>query len=130
MAEAVVAADDAPAITEIATAVIEDTKGRDMVMIEVGARVNNLFDRLIICTATSSRHASAIAEKLRMALKHGGMAILGVEGPGEMGWTLIDAGSVVVHIFLQEAREHYDLESLWSVTEQGRSEDAAATESV
>lgn len=115
MAEAAVPSADAAAAAEIATRVIGDAKGIDLVEIDTTARSGRLFDRILICTATSTRHAAAMAERVRVALKRAGVAILGIEGPGEMGWTLIDAGSVIVHIFLRDAREHYDLESLWTV---------------
>lgn len=127
MAEIAVAADDVAMATKVAREVIEDTKGRDLVEIDVRSRASRMFDALLICTATSSRHAAALAERLRVALKKSGIDILGIEGPGEMGWTLIDAGSVVIHIFLQDAREHYDLESLWSVEETGQAEGAKVT---
>ena len=36
----------------------------------------------------------------------------------ELGsWILIDYGDVVVHIFLPEAREFYDIEGLWAAAE-------------
>ena len=123
MAEAISPGDQSAFIAETAKGLVEETKGRDMVDIDTRARTNNIFDRLLICTATSNRHAAAIAENLRVGLKRAGVPIFGIEGPGEMGWTLIDTGPVVVHIFLKEAREHYDLESLWALPEEERVRD-------
>jgi len=36
-----------------------------------------------------------------------------VEGQGGDDWVLVDAGDVIVHLMSSEAREFYDLESLW-----------------
>ncbi len=38
---------------------------------------------------------------------------LGQEGTGNGRWTLLDFGSVVIHVFYHPVREFYDLESLW-----------------
>ena len=110
--------DDTAAMVNLIMSSLEDTKAHDLVTIDVRGRSSNLFDLMIICTATSSRHAAALADRLRVDLKCTGFQIHGFEGPGEMGWTLLDAGAVIVHIFLATARTHYDLESLWGVPAQ------------
>lgn len=105
--------DEAGSVIGIATGALEDAKARDLLRIDIAGRASTVFDAFLICTATSDRHAAAMAERVRVALKRAGAPIRGIEGPGESGWTLIDADSVVIHIFLEEARRHYDLESLW-----------------
>ena len=108
-----------PATQELLTTlitIIEDTKGIDTVVIDVrNTGLDVLFDSIIISTANSSRHADAIAEKIRLALKKTDADPVGFEGAGETGWSLIDAGRIVVHIMSAEAREHYDLEGLWGM---------------
>lgn len=106
-------------LAELAIKVLDDGKAVDLVSIDLRRRKSTMFDMMVICTASSTRHAAALADRLRLALKGAGHRILGVEGPGEMGWTLIDAGEVVAHIFLKEARSHYDLESLWELPGPG-----------
>ena len=71
-----------------------------------------MFDWMLIATATSSRHAVALAERLRRAQKSRiGRGEIEGERAGE--WILLDSGAVVAHIMSAEARERYDLESLW-----------------
>ncbi|MBF2735437.1 MAG: ribosome silencing factor [Betaproteobacteria bacterium AqS2] len=103
-------------LAELALRALDDAKAVDVTRIDIG-RGMRLFDTLLICTATSNRHAAALTEKLRAAVKGSGRKVRGIEGPGELGWTLIDLGDVIVHVFLSDAREHYDLESLWGLAE-------------
>ena len=110
-------ADATEELIALALQTLEDAKAVDIVRIDASGRALRLFDTLLICTATSNRHANALTERLRAAIKGGRRKIRGVEGPGDMGWTLLDLGDVMVHIFLSEAREHYDLESLWNMAE-------------
>ena len=45
------------------------------------------------------------------------MKPLHVEGMENKEWVLLDYFNILVHIFLPEAREHYQLESLWGDAE-------------
>ena len=47
-----------------------------------------------------------------------GEPLLGREGHRDSSWELLDFGSVVVHVFTEEARKFYDLERLWADAEQ------------
>jgi len=75
--------------------------------------VTILADYFVLCTATSQRHLKALGGDISKQLKAEIGRPLGVEGESESGWTLIDYGDVVVHIFLDETRTFYNLEELW-----------------
>ena len=90
-----------------------DRKAVDLVALDVSG-LTSYADTFIIATATSDRHARAIADSIREAEAAGGAKPLGVEGYDEARWVLIDLGDVIVHVFLAEVREAYDLERLWS----------------
>ncbi len=68
-------------------------------------------DMVVLGTARSDRQMRAAVEDVRQWAKDTGIAPRGVEG--ETGWLLIDCYSVVVHAFLAEERERYQLDSLW-----------------
>ena len=82
--------------------------------------LTDLMDRMIVCSATSKRHASALADKVIRRAKENGIRPLGVEGEAKAEWILIDLYDVIVHIMLPEVRDFYSLEKLWSVTETAR----------
>ena len=96
---------------------LEDSKALDIVVLDV-KKLSNTIDAMIIATATSSRHAQSVAKKLVDAIKTAGMRPLGVEGDTFGEWILIDCYDVLVHVMLKEQRELYNLEKLWSVTEE------------
>ena len=90
-----------------------DRKAVDLVALDV-SELTSYADTFVIATATSDRHARAIADAIREAEVAGGSQPLGVEGYDEARWVLIDLGDVIVHVFLGEVRAAYDLERLWS----------------
>lgn len=75
---------------------------------------STLTDHFVICSGTSSAHNQGIADRIALNLKKNGVLPLGMEGYEEGNWILIDYNTVIVHIFLQAARELYELEELYS----------------
>jgi ribosome-associated protein len=90
-----------------------DRKAQELVALDV-SELTSYADTFIITTATSDRHARAIADAICEAESASGSKPLGVEGYDEARWVLIDLGDVIVHVFLDEVRAAYDLERLWS----------------
>ena len=80
---------------------------------------------MVVCTATSNRHAISVADKLITAVKAVGIRPFNsIEDQNETGWILVDLLDIVVHIMLAETREFYSLEKLWTVTEASRNTNA------
>jgi ribosome-associated protein len=93
---------------------LEDAKAQDVCWIDISKK-SSLGDFFIIATASSNRHAYAVAEKVKEEAKKNNAQILGMsDGGGDNSWVVIDLADVIVHIFLEETRQHYDLESLWN----------------
>jgi ribosome-associated protein len=90
-----------------------ERKAIDVIGLDV-REISSFADTFIIATGTSDRHVRSVADSIGAALKAHGDPPMGVEGLDEGRWVLIDCGDVIVHIFQQEIRDHYDLERLWS----------------
>ncbi|KAK0085186.1 hypothetical protein PV326_006002 [Microctonus aethiopoides] len=75
-------------------------------------------DYIVIVTAKSSRHMSALATYIRKAYKlkrYPEELLPKIEGKNSKDWMAIDLGNIALHIFSTTIREKYDLETLWSV---------------
>jgi ribosome-associated protein len=72
-----------------------------------------LADHILIASGTSSRHVSALAQKLRDRLSVYGIKNVGLEGIDSSDWVVVDAGDVIVHIFRPEVRAFYNIEKMW-----------------
>jgi ribosome-associated protein len=75
--------------------------------------VSSFTDHFLICSGTSARHTQAISDAVTEQLGDSGLDPLHIEGYAKAEWILLDYGDFVVHIFLERAREFYDLERLW-----------------
>jgi ribosome-associated protein len=84
----------------------------DVVALEVGA-LTSFADAFVLATAASDRQARAVADAVSEAARELGVEVLGTEGYEDGRWILIDGGDVIVHVFVREAREHFDLDRLW-----------------
>ena len=71
----------------------------------------------MICSASTHVQIRAIVNSITAALEDAGADLLRYEGRGENNWVLLDYGSMVVHVFLEEDRSYYDLEKLWADAE-------------
>lgn len=92
---------------------LEDAKAEDIVTIALEPKTA-LADHMVIASGRSNRHVSAIADQLVDKLKASGARDLRIEGVPQCDWVLVDAGSVIVHLFRPEVRSFYNLEKLWS----------------
>lgn len=91
---------------------LDAKKGRDIKLLETG-ELTTLADYFVICSATSTTQIKALADVCEKALKDAGEPPHHIEGHRGGTWVLMDFSSVVVHIFMDEARKFYDLERLW-----------------
>lgn len=91
---------------------LDDKKGQDIKVLETG-HLTTLADYFVICTATSNTQVKALSDFCQKELKEAGEMPHHVEGHRGGTWLLMDYSCVVVHIFLEETRDFYDLERLW-----------------
>lgn len=89
-----------------------EKKARKPRLLDVGD-LTSYTSFLLILSATSERHARALADHLREQSRALKVRPLGIEGFDHGQWILLDYGEVVVHIFMETTREYYDLDGLW-----------------
>ena len=96
--------------------VLDEKKAEDIVAIET-AGVTIVSDYFIIASATSNPHVKSLADDVEDEMAKFGVFPAHVEGKAT-GWILLDYSDVIVHVFLRESREHYNLERLWADAKQ------------
>lgn len=67
----------------------------------------------IIVSGNSTRQVKAICDNIEEQARLRGITPSHIEGYNEGSWVLLDYFDIVVHIFLQDARDFYNLERLW-----------------
>jgi ribosome-associated protein len=98
----------------IASARAADAKqARDVVVLEVKDLLV-ITDYFVIASGATDRQVRAIAEAVEDELRSSGVRPVRREGERELRWVLLDFVDVVVHVFLQEDRDFYELERLWA----------------
>ena len=99
------------------TKALDSKKGMDIKLLRID-EVSTLADYFLICTGTSNTHVRTLCDFAEYTLEQLGEPMLGREGHRGNSWELLDFGSIVVHVFTDEARKFYDLERLWADAEQ------------
>jgi ribosome-associated protein len=94
---------------------IFEKKGQNVLKIDLRKLDTRITDYFVICHAPSSTQVSALCDSVDDTVRmETGEKPLHVEGLENSFWVLLDYGNVIVHIFLEEYRKFYSLESLWA----------------
>ena len=99
------------------TKALDAKKGMDIKLLKI-SDVSSLADYFLICTGTSNTHVKTLCDFAEYTLQELGEPMLGREGHRGNSWELLDFGSIVVHVFTDEARKFYDLERVWADAQQ------------
>ncbi|MBR2876771.1 MAG: ribosome silencing factor [Clostridia bacterium] len=90
---------------------LDDKLARDIEVIKT-EEVTIVADYFVIATANSNTHVKALADEVEYQLEQENIRPDHIEGRAT-GWVLMQYGGVVVHIFLEDSRQYYNLERLW-----------------
>ena len=102
-------------MVDVVNNILDDLKAEKINIVDIHHKTS-IADYFIIATCRSTRHTNAIAEELIKKLKQIGIACSNPEGRPKCDWVIVDAGSVVIHLFRSEIRELYNLEKLWNMS--------------
>lgn len=105
-------------LSRIVVESILDKKGNDIVCLDLRQVTEAVSDKFIICEGTSTTQVRGIADGIMEKLsKEYKIYPIHAEGMQNQEWVLLDYFDVVVHIFLREKRNYYQLEELWNDAE-------------
>ena len=101
----------------IAAKALEDKKAKDVKILKT-AEQTVLADYFVICSGSTAPHIKALVDAVDKPLSEAGEPPIRREGLRSDIWVLMDFGSVIVHVFTEEPRWFYNLERLWSDSEE------------
>src|ERR1700754_2189759 len=91
----------------------DNRKAEDIVVLDV-RELSTVTDYFVIASGTSEPHLRAIVEEISDNLrKEHDLRPRAVDGTLHTAWVVLDFFDVIVHVMKQDARERYDLETLW-----------------
>ncbi len=94
---------------------MDDAKAEDLKVIDLSNK-SSIADSFIIATCRSTKHTDSTADDLIKKLKKLGIKCPNPEGRPQCDWIIVDAGSIIIHLFRQETRQLYNLDKLWEVS--------------
>lgn len=97
---------------EIAVKALDSKKAVEITALEVGS-LTVVADYFVIAAGTSTTQVRALADEVEYQMELQGITPRQIEGKAT-GWILLDYHDIVIHVFLQDQREYYNLEKLWA----------------
>ena len=92
---------------------LKDKKALDILVLDMQG-YTTITDYFIICTVTSTVQVKALIRYLEEFMDQHNLRPFGGKVNSDSPWVLLDYNYFIIHIFLQEGREYYQLEKLWS----------------
>ena len=101
-------------LTDTIFNILDDAKTENIKIVDLKNK-SSIADAFMIATCRSTRHANSTADELTKKLKKIGILCPIPEGRPKCDWIIVDAGSVIIHLFKKEIRLHYNLEKLCDI---------------
>lgn len=95
-----------------AARLIADLHGENVLVLDIH-ELSSLADYLIIATGTSETQMQSVAKSIDELAHQRGFKAMNRDYRSAKAWAIVDLGDVVVHLFDQASRDHYDLEMMW-----------------
>lgn len=89
----------------------DEKRAEDLVVMDL-RQLTTMTDYFVIASSSNSRQLEAICDNVRDKLKEENISSH-IEGDSKAGWVLLDINSVILHVFSEDERLHYNLEKLW-----------------
>lgn len=93
---------------------IQEKKGKQIVIANLTEIEDTICKYFIICQGNSPSQVLSIVDSIKEHVrKETGIKVYAIDGLRNAQWVAMDYGEIIVHIFLPEIRNFYDLEHLW-----------------
>ncbi len=92
---------------------LNEKKGINIMAFDVDEK-SGYTDYMVFVSGTSIQHNQTMSDFLQRELKKEGFIRPLIEGAQSSKWILVDAGDIIVNIMLDEIRDYYHLEDIWS----------------
>ena len=94
---------------------IQEKKGKNITIIDLKGISGVVCDFFVICEGNTPTQVAAVAESVEHVVKTDTEeSPIRVQGQQLAEWIGIDYGDIIVHIFIPEKRNYYNIENLWS----------------
>ena len=70
------------------------------------------YDEMIVASVSSLRQATAVTTYLKEDVEEAGFKVRSIEGR-ETGWVIVDCYDILVSVFTEEEREHFNIEKIY-----------------
>lgn len=100
-------------IARLAARAADKKKGENIVVLDV-RKLTPLADFFVLVTVHSLPQAQAVRDEVETELENYGLELRNRQQQMSKRWVLLDFGSIILHLFIKEAREFFNLERLWS----------------
>ncbi len=94
---------------------IQEKKGKNIVVADLTKIEDTICNYFIVCQGNSTSQVSAIVDSVReFTIKEAKTKPFAIDGLRNSEWVAMDYSDVLVHVFLPETRNFYNLEHLWA----------------
>ncbi|MDO1605600.1 ribosome silencing factor [Lactobacillus sp. YT155] len=100
-------------LTEIIVKAADDKHANNIKVLDI-SELSIVADYFVIMDASSTRQVGAIVDEIQDKIEENGGSVGHIEGKKDSSWILMDVNDVIVHVFLNEERDFYNLEKLWA----------------
>ena len=104
-------------MVEICVKAAQDKKAQQIEVYDVG-EIIGIAGYFVVCSAGNDRLVSTIVDNILDRAREASYHNVGIEGDRQKEWVLVDFGSVIVHVFLNDVREFYRIERLFKDCEK------------
>lgn len=102
-------------IVQKITEAIQEKKGKRIVIAGLTTIEDTICNYFVICEGNSPSQVTAIVDSIKdYVRKETGEKVYAIDGLRNAQWVAMDYGDVLVHVFLPEERDFYNLEHLWA----------------